>query len=447
MYQLKQASVTLSMKLDHQRKFRKIIKISLIVINFENFGNPPPCNKQKLALHRFNYLSSQETIGNIRPRYVKGISGRRRRWNVENVVRSLTEAWREVPCDLIIASFQRTSFRTDDRFLKIRCNAPEDPETGTSFRKFDDYLSNVSRKQCESTGRSHSYNLRTRKAVRFDDPLNFATDSKGRDPTIDRAQVSGNLKGIYMGKEIDRKRRNLLKRSHDRAQLDEEAKSSDESTSRENEDIVIPKAARPPKAIDIQTIENLTRSSKSDDVRSTTRASMNEPRTDMQYEYKLDKTANKEGCKNGRELRNGRSPEADNANDGSIALQQVLDDTSAVDLEPNARVSSRAIPRDGTESADLNENIGCSPRKSLKRRSVDAEESQSKSDGEPERKRSRSDSDWMKQYETAFVFGPFDSARTLTTVSAGSDNGAQSIRPRCSYETERSIFTISPRRD
>lgn len=369
-------------------------------------------------------------------------------------MRSLREAWREVPRDLIIASFQRTSLRADDRLLKIHCDASEDLETGTPFGKFvtfdDDLSINGPRKQGESAGGSHGYNLRARKAVRFDDPLDFAIESKGRESTADRAQASGSLKGICVEKEIDRKRKNLRKGSHDRAQLDEGAKSSDESTSRENEDIGIPTSARPPKAVDVQTIENIARGSESGDVRSATGARMNESGTDTQYDCELDKAANnEEGCKNSRGSSNGRSigsPEVGNANDGSIALQQVLDDTSAVGLvEPNARVSSRTIPRDGTASADLDENAGCPPRKSLKRRPV--EESQSDSnDGEPERKRSRSDSDWMKQYETAFVFGPFDSARI--TVPADSDNVVpQSIRPRCSHETERSIFTISPRRD
>ncbi|XP_071630408.1 uncharacterized protein [Temnothorax longispinosus] len=406
-----------------------------------------------------------------RRKYVKGIRGDKRRWNVENVVRSLMEAWREVPRDLIIASFQRTGFRTDNCFLRIHCNAWEDLETGVSFRRFitfDDHLSaNASHKRCESTGRSHSYNFRPRKTVRFDDVPNFAIDSSRRDLIVDHAQGNGHLKEIYVEKDIDckgKKEKNLLKRSHDEAQLDEdlceEAKSSDESLSGKNEDIIIiPTSARPPKVIDIRTIESTARGSKSGDVRpTTTRASLDESRTHTERDCTLDKTANnEEKCKNSRVLSNVRSivgPEVDNiANDISVALQQVFDDTSAVDSdakEPNVRVVSRASPRDEIESTDSGGNVGCFPQKSLKRRSVNAEESRdnSSNDGEPERKRSRSDSDWMRRYETAFVFGPFDLARIVTTVSANSDNGVtQSVRPRRSCETERSIFTIRPRRD
>jgi len=131
----------------------------------------------------------------------------------------------------------------------------------------------------------------------------------------------------------------------------------------------------------------------------------------------------------------------------------VFDGTSnAVDLDtkgPNARVISCVIPRD--EMVDLGENVRFS-RKSLKRRLVNNEESRNNSDDdEPEQKRLRSDSDWMKQYETTFVFGPFDLARTVTTVSTDtltiSDSGVPQPRPRRSCETERSIFTIRPRRD
>lgn len=378
-------------------------------------------------------------------------------------MRSLAEAWQEVPRDLIIASFQRTSFRTDDCFLEIRCNAWENLKTGVSFRKFvtfDDYLSiNASYKQCEFTGRSHSYNLRTRKAIRYNHLFNSAIDSKKKDLIIDHAQVNRNLKKTHIEKNDDWKKKNPLKRSHDKDQLGEdlyeEAKSSDKSTSRENENIVIiSTSARPPKVIDIQTIKSTARNSTSGDVHST-QERVNESRTDTKYDCKLDKMANsEEKCKNSRVLSNERSIgslEVDNANGSGITSQQVFGDTSVVDSDtkkPNARVVSCATPRDEIELADLNGNVGCSPQKSLKRPSIDAEESQN-NDGEPKRKRSRSDSDWMKQYETTFVFGPPGLTRTVTTVSADtlSDNGVPQPRPRRSCETERSIFTISPRRD
>lgn len=361
------------------------------------------------------------------------------------------ETWRKVPRDLITASFQRTGFRTDDYSLEICCNS-RDLETGMSFKKFvtfDDYLSaNTSHKQCEFTSRSHGYNLRTRKAVKFNALFNFAIDSKER-ARSNHVEVNGNLKGISVETDIDWKRKNSLKRSHVKVQLDEdiyeEAISSDESTSRKNEDVlVIPMSARPSKVIDIRTIESVPGSSKSDDVHPTTRANVNESSTSTEYDSKLGKTANnEERYKNNQVLSNERSigsPEVENANDDSIALQQVFDGTSVVDSDTKG-------PRDEIESADLDGNVGCFPQKSLKRRSVSVEESRS-NDGEPERKRSRFNSDWMKQHETAFVFGPFDLARTVTTVSADSDNGApQSMRPRRSCETERSIFTIRPRRD
>lgn len=353
--------------------------------------------------------------------------------------------------------------------MDIRCDAWENLETGISFRKFvtfDDYLTaNASQKQCESTSRNHNYNLRTRisgKADKFNDLFDFAISSKKKNSIVDHTLVNEISSITYEKKDIDWKRTNALKRLHDKTQLNEElyekAKPSNESTSRKNEDIaVISTSERPPKVVDIQ-IESIARTSKSD-VYFTTQASMNESRTNTEYDKReCDKTVNnEERCKNSRVSSNERSiesPEVDNVNDGDIASQQVFDDTSAVDSqsdikEPNAKVVSCSILRDEVEEADLDGNVRNSSRKSLKRRSID--ESQDNSNDEPERKRLRSDSDWMKQYETTFVFGPFDVARTVTTVSADilmiSDSGVPQPRPRRSCETERSIFTISPRRD
>ena len=381
-------------------------------------------------------------------------------------MKSLVEAWRQVPRDLIIASFQRTSFRTDDCLLEIRCDAWEDLETGISFKKFvtfDDYLTaNASQKQCESTSRNHNYNLRIRiskEADKFNNLFNFAISSKEKDPIVDYALMNKISKISYEKKDIDWKRRNPLKRSHDKAQLNEElseAKPSNESMSRENEDIaIISMSERPSKVVDIQ-IESIARTSKSDDVYLTTQAS--ESRTNTEYKSECDKTVNNEKrCKNNRVSSNGRSiesPKVDNVNDNDIASQQVFNDISVVDSqldikELNVKVISCSFLRDEVEEVDLDGNVKNFSRKSLKRRSAD--ESQSNTSDEPERKRLRSDSDWMKQYETTFVFGPFDVARTVTTVSADtftiSDSGVPQLKPRRSCETERSIFTISPRRD
>ncbi|XP_039311420.1 uncharacterized protein LOC120359110 [Solenopsis invicta] len=401
-----------------------------------------------------------------RNKYVEGIRGRRR-WNVDNVMRSLVEAWQEVTRDLIIASFQRTGFRIDDCFSKMRCDTWENLETGISFRKFvtfdDHFMTDVSHRERESTGRSHSNNPRTRETVRFNDWFNSTTTSEESDPIVAPARANGNLNEIRVEKDVDWKRKNPLKRSHDKAQLDrdlyEGAEPGDESTSKRNEVIaVVPASPRPPKVIDVQTIESIAGSSKSDSVHSTTRASVNESGTDTEYDCKTDKTArNEESRKNSRVLSNEPSigsPDVDDANGGDIALQQVFDNTSAVysnTKEPGTKVVSCDSPRGEIEPANLADGkVECFSRKSLKRRCVNAEATwNSSNDDEPERKRLRSDSDWTKQYEATFVFGSFDLARTVTTVSANalSDNGVPQPRPRRSCEKNRSIFTICPRRN
>ncbi|XP_036142849.1 LOW QUALITY PROTEIN: uncharacterized protein LOC105833670 [Monomorium pharaonis] len=381
----------------------------------------------------------------FRRRYVEGIRERRRRWNVENAVRSLVAAWWEVPRELIIASFQQTGFRRDDCFLKIRHDTWKNLETGVSLGKFvtfDDHLSaDTSHKERASIGKRPSYNFRIRKVVRFSDQLNFTIYSKGRSPIVDPAQANGNLRKIYVEKDVNWRGKNPLKRSHDEARLDEdlyeEAKPSDEATS-----------ARPPKVINIQTFKSIARGSKSGDECSTTQASVNVSRTDAGYDRERDKTIdNEESCKNSRVLSNEPSigfPEVvGNAYDGDITSQQVFDNTSAVNSDTeettNARVISRATPKDEIESADLDGNVGCFPRKWLKRRLTEKSGNNSNND-EPKQKRSRTDS--IKRCEMAFVCGPSDLARTVTTVFADalSDNSVPRLRRSC--ETERSIFTI-----
>ncbi|RLU21912.1 hypothetical protein DMN91_006291 [Ooceraea biroi] len=408
-----------------------------------------------------------------RSKYVEGIKEHEHRWNAENVVKSLVEAWRKVPRNLIIASFQRTSFRTDDCFLEIHCDAWEDLKIGTSFKKFvtfDDKLStNASYKQRKSTGKTHEYNLRTRQIVTVIDEHFDTIHSKENERIDDHTQVNGNLKEIYMRKNIDWKRKGSLKRSYEKAQLSEDGyeemnnvKSSDNSTSKNNEDIVtVPPPAKLPKINDIHATENASQGSKSEEIYSTrtiVNATLTTSGRNASCDCELDKTVNNEKrnknnqtCSSKRSIES--SSEVDITSDSDIALQQVYD-TSPVDTQKETNAMISYSPGEETELTDLNKS-GRLSRKSLKRRrsrSDNTEESRNNSDNdEPERKRLSSDSDWAKQFETTFVFGSSDFARSLPTAFADaltmSDDGAQRPRLRRSCETERSIFTICPRRD
>nr|XP_012228373.1 PREDICTED: tigger transposable element-derived protein 6-like [Linepithema humile] len=317
-----------------------------------------------------------------RNEYVKGIGECGRQWNVENVVRSLMKAWQKVPRNLIIASFQRTSFRTDDCFLEMHCAAWEDLKTGVSFRKFvtfdDDLSVNALDKQCKSTDKSHGYNLRTREIIRLtDDQFNPAIEQKN--PINNHLEV-----------------------------------------------------------IDNQIIRSTIQSSGIEEIHSTRAIVSDELITSGTNVIcdEVEKTTNsKDGSENGQAASSERSigspSEVVNTNSSAVTSQQVSNDTSAADLdikESDAEVISCATARDETESINLDGNDNRSFQKLLKRKrshSAGSEETRdNSSDDEPQRKRSKSDFNWTKQYETTFVFGSSDSARAVPAVSVDtpSDN-------------------------
>lgn len=68
------------------------------------------------------------------------------KWNLDDILTSLIEAWESIPRELIVFSFQRTHFRTDDCFLRIDCDCRDSLKVGISFKKFvtfDDKRKNV----------------------------------------------------------------------------------------------------------------------------------------------------------------------------------------------------------------------------------------------------------------------------------------------------------------
>lgn len=83
-------------------------------------------------------------------------------WKLRDVLESLIDAWETIPREIIVCSFQRTHFRTDDCFLQISCDCWASLKMGISFKRFvtfDDDLSDEQAAPVESN-LCHEYNLR-----------------------------------------------------------------------------------------------------------------------------------------------------------------------------------------------------------------------------------------------------------------------------------------------
>lgn len=93
------------------------------------------------------------------------------KWNLDDILASLIEAWESIPRELIVFSFQRTHFRTDDCFLRIDCDCWNSLKVGISFKKFvtfDDGLSSEPATY-EKNHRCRCYELSNRKNVKRTD--------------------------------------------------------------------------------------------------------------------------------------------------------------------------------------------------------------------------------------------------------------------------------------
>jgi len=398
-------------------------------------------------------------LSEIHRRYVEEIKKHGHQWNAENAVKNLVEAWRKVSRDLLIANFQR-SFQTDDCFVKIHCDSWKDSKIET-FKKFitfnDKRVINASYKQSKSMGEARKHDLEKRQiAALIDNHCGYAIDSKEKEQIDEQTQVNGNLREIYAMRDIDWKRKGSLKRSYDKAQLSENevnnAKSSGNSTLKNSEDIdTAPTPAKLWKIIGIQAIENAAPSFESEAIHSIVSAtSTASGRNEI---CKLDKTINSmRRNKNGQAGNNERSIglEVDNTSNSDIISQRMYNDIFPVDAWRVANsTASRSILRGESELVDLNKNGARPSRKFLKRRrsrSDNSEESRNNFDDNDEPEQKRSSFNWTKQYDTIFVFGSPNNARTLPT-DITSNNSVQWLRLRRSCETKRSIFTICPRRD
>lgn len=403
---------------------------------------------------------------------MEGIKEHGRRWNVENAVESMLAAWQKVPRELIIASFQRTNFRTDDCFLEIHCDAWDELDAGISFEKFvkfdDDLL--TSRENRRSTG--HNYNLRIREEVIvIDDELDPRRQLPG-ERIFDESQAKGDSRGIYK-MDIDRKKKSSLKRFYEEAQLDQDSLTeatdvtspdktiidpTQESKSQDKEVIVVSSSAKCPKIMSTETLhagkKRLIASTKNI-VELEEVDPLITSRTNVDRVFPaIDGVINHQEAKNGsREASRGLGEQSsmesswlvDISNASNFTSQQVLDDTFAADSaarDPNTSaisgVSRGEEAKASNAAPSMGGNDGHSSRKKKRSRSIDVENPLGYlDDGEPECKKVKPGYDWTKRYETTFVFG--------SASAAFSGGGVQELKQAC--ETPKSIFTIRPRKD
>lgn len=93
-----------------------------------------------LRKHVFHYVKMI-----FRRRYAERLKQFNEEWSLREVLQSLIEAWETIPREIVIFSFQRTHFRTDDCILQIECDCWDSLKVGISFKRFvtfDDDLSN-----------------------------------------------------------------------------------------------------------------------------------------------------------------------------------------------------------------------------------------------------------------------------------------------------------------
>ncbi|XP_071855940.1 uncharacterized protein [Bombus fervidus] len=128
----------------------------------------------------------------FRRRYAERLKRYTMKWNLDDILASLIEAWESIPRELIVFSFQRTHFRTDDCFLRINCDCWNSLKAGISFKKFvtfDDGLSSEPATY-EKNHRCRCYELSNRKNVEQTDDDTVDSALKNTPRGISRATVS-----------------------------------------------------------------------------------------------------------------------------------------------------------------------------------------------------------------------------------------------------------------
>ena len=144
-------------------RIRALGNTQLSNVSFIFFPDDFPLHLRPLRRDVFHCVKMK-----YRLRYAEKIVKPESKWGVEEMIDAVVKSWSEVPQELIVSSFQRTTFRSDDCILEISSTDWDQLSTGISFKRlitFDDHLSDVPHSTSDSTKQvsrtKHNYNLRT----------------------------------------------------------------------------------------------------------------------------------------------------------------------------------------------------------------------------------------------------------------------------------------------
>ncbi|XP_017767109.1 PREDICTED: uncharacterized protein LOC108555798 [Eufriesea mexicana] len=139
-------------------------------------------------------------------------------WNLHDILTSLIEAWETTPRELVIFSFQRTHFRTDDCFLQIHCDFWDSLKADISFKSFvtfDDDLSDeqVPRKRNNGYNDYKHSDLGSRNVIQINEDTldSVLEDPKNIEGTTVREESCESVRNC---RKTDLKVRNRTHRKH-----------------------------------------------------------------------------------------------------------------------------------------------------------------------------------------------------------------------------------------
>lgn len=415
------------------------------------------------------------------------------KWNLDDILASLIEAWESIPRELIVFSFQRTHFRTDDCFLRIDCDCWNSLKVGISFRKFvtfDDGLSNEPATY-EKNHRCRCCELSNRKNVKRTDesdrnlratPLNVKNRTcRKYDCSMVTSHVNGNASTATITYNTEKEnlaeasggRRKSQKRIYSETQFSTKERNDDRCAS-EQRNIKNTFVSKYPNVIrstssgdgtfqteaneirqslepvvdkaftlsSISTAESNSANNLIDNINATDRETIrntehNVVRNNLtRFKHSNDEQGDaKSKCTNQGTVRSSIfdrfNQPSTSTNNCNVTSEMIGQDT------PQLRMENRGRSQSSNVVANKESGLPSVHRKILnftkqnRRNSVSNDSEDDSETSEPREKKLKTNHNWSKQFETSFVFGSPD-----TDYSFGARRNKNIV--------ESGIFKISP---